>query len=137
MAPRLLFVCVENACRSQMAEAIARSLLGAQAEIYSAGSRPGVAINPSAIAVLQEQGLVVSSTAPKGFASLPAGAFEYVITMGCGDTCPHIPAAHRLDWQIPDPKGQPIERFREIRDLIAREVRGLVDRMGTSAKATR
>ena len=135
--PRLLFVCVENAGRSQMAEALARSFLGGRAEIYSAGSRQGERINPSAIAVLQERHLSVAADAhPKGLTDVPQTAYDYVVTMGCGDACPHIPARHRLDWAIPDPKGQSIEFFREVRDTIARQVRGLVDDLERERRAS-
>ena len=123
--PRVLFVCIENACRSQMAEAIARSLLGQRADIHSAGSHPAERVNPLAIASLKEIGLTVAKERPKGFNALPSGSFDYVVSMGCGDACPRIPAVRRLEWAIPDPKGQSIERFREVRDIIIRQVQAL------------
>ena len=127
--PRVLFVCVENACRSQMAEALARGLLGDHAEIFSAGSRPGEQVNPLAIAVLREEGLSISGAAPKGIEDLPSGTFDYVVTMGCGDSCPQIAARRRIDWFIPDPKGQPIDVFRRTRDQIGAHVRMLADQI--------
>lgn len=147
---RILFVCVENACRSQMAEAVARSLLGERADIYSAGSRPAAQVNPLAIAALQEIGLAVGNEHPKGFNALPTGPFDYVVSMGCGDAgvpttgtpfvggpCPQVPAARRLDWAIPDPKGHSIETFREVRDIIIRQVRALVGKITRHAGTAR
>ena len=122
-----------------MAEAIARSVLGGRADIYSAGSRPAQEVNPLAIVALKEIDLAIANAHPKGFDALPAGPFDYVVSMGCGDAgvptkgmpfvggpCPQIPSARRLDWAIPDPKNASIERFREVRDIIIRQVRALV-----------
>ena len=114
--PRLLFVCIENACRSQMAEAIARSLLGQRADIHSAGSHPAERVNPLAIAALKEIGLTVANERPKGFDALPSGSFDYVVSMGCGDACPQIPAAQRIEWSIPDPKNHRVRPVRRSRD---------------------
>lgn len=127
----ILFVCVENACRSQMAEAWARSLGGERVRAYSAGSRPGEDVHPLAREVMRERGLDLSGHAPKGLQDLPDVLWDVVVTMGCGDECPAVPARVRLSWDIPDPKGQSIEAFRRVRDEIERRVRELVDSLNT------
>jgi arsenate reductase len=116
---KAVFVCVENSNRSQMAEAFAR-LAGVEA--YSAGSRPSGRVNPKAIAAMAELGYDLSAHHSKSLDDLPDVEFDFAVTMGCGDACPHLRAAHREDWQIPDPKAMPPEQFREVRDLIARKV---------------
>ncbi|MBI4355604.1 MAG: arsenate reductase ArsC [Candidatus Omnitrophica bacterium] len=123
---RLLFVCVENSCRSQMAEGFARALGGERIEAYSAGSRPSGQVHPDAIRVMQEQAIDLSAHRSKAVQSLPAIAFDYVISMGCGDACPHLPAKRRVEWRIPDPKGQPLEVFRQVRDQIEGHVKQLL-----------
>lgn len=120
---KVLFVCVENSCRSQMAEGFARA---AGATAYSAGSKPSGKVNETAIAVMKERGIDLSSHASKGIEALPETGWDFVVSMGCGDACPCVPAKTRLDWAIPDPKGKPIEEFRVIRDLIEAEVRALL-----------
>ncbi len=119
---RLLFVCVENANRSQMAEAFARILGGAAVEAYSAGSRPSGVVNPKAIAAMRELGYDLSTHASKSLHDLPQVEFDFVATMGCGDSCPWIPARHRADWSIPDPKYMSPEQFNTVRDLIRDKV---------------
>ncbi len=114
----ILFVCVENSCRSQIAEGLARNLFGDKVEAYSAGSKPSGRVNPDAIKVMAEVGIDISGQRSKSFNDLPAKEFDYVITMGCEDTCPFIPAKHMLAWQIEDPKGKGIELFRQVRDKI-------------------
>lgn len=120
--PRIVFVCVENANRSQMAEAFARMYGAGKVEAYSAGSRPRGVINPKAIAAMRELGYDLTAHASKGLNDLPEGEFAAVITMGCGDQCPHLRAERREEWEIPDPKDMSPEEFRQIRDLIARKV---------------
>ena len=115
---RLLFVCVENSNRSQMAEAFARMLGGDQVEAYSAGSRPSGVVNPKAIAAMKELGYDLSAHGSKSLDELPDVEFDFVATMGCGDACPWIPAKHRADWSIPDPKYLEPEQFRIVRNLI-------------------
>jgi arsenate reductase len=122
MKYRLLFVCVENSCRSQMAEAFARIHGGDRIEALSAGSRPSGRVNPTAIQVMAELGYDLSAHASTSVADLPSGEFEAIVSMGCGDACPTVPAARREDWQIPDPKGMPLEEFRAVRDRIEREI---------------
>ena len=127
---RLLFVCVENSCRSQMAEAFARHLGGARVEARSAGSRPSGVVSPKAVASMREIGLDLSAQASKGLREVaPAGAppFDAVVSMGCGDACPWVPARRRVDWQVPDPRDLPPEDFARVRDLIGREVQALSD----------
>jgi arsenate reductase len=122
-APKLLFVCVENSCRSQMAEGFARAL---GADAHSAGSRPSGKVNPRAVAFMKEKGIDLGTHASKGLTDLPAGGFDAVVTMGCGDACPHVPAKLRLDWALPDPKDLPDDGFREVRDRIESLVADLV-----------
>ncbi|MBI3320186.1 MAG: arsenate reductase ArsC, partial [Candidatus Omnitrophica bacterium] len=120
--PTVLFVCVENACRSQMAEAFARRAAGDRLDVSSAGSRPRGQVDPTAISIMRERGLDLSRHSSKGFSELPSITWDVLVTMGCGDACPHIPARTRLDWQIPDPARQPLETYRNVRDLIQEQV---------------
>jgi arsenate reductase (thioredoxin) len=124
---RIVFVCIENSNRSQMAEAFARMAGGVEA--HSAGSRPGGQVNPKAIAAMRELGYDLSSHASKSIDELPDVSFDAVVTMGCGDACPHLRAARREDWNIPDPKQLPPEQFREVRDLIGAKVDQLVNEL--------
>ncbi|MBI3554435.1 MAG: arsenate reductase ArsC [Elusimicrobia bacterium] len=125
MGAKVLFVCVENSCRSQMAEGFARKL---GLEAWSAGSRPSGKVNATAVALMKEKGVDLSVHASKGLAELPAHAWDYVITMGCGDACPLVPAKAKLDWDLPDPKGLPLPEFRKVRDEIERKVTELLAR---------
>jgi arsenate reductase len=101
---RILFVCIENSNRSQMAEAFARIHGQSRAEVISAGSHPSRTINPKAIAAMKERRYHLSVHASKSLDQVPNDQFDVVATMGCGDACPHIPALHREDWAIPDPR---------------------------------
>ena len=127
---KFLFVCVENANRSQMAQAFATLYGGAQVEAYSAGSRPSGVINPKAVAAMAELGYDLTTHASKSLDEVRDQAFDYVVTMGCGDACPFIPAQHRRDWQIPDPRHMEPGEFREVRDLIGRQVKELLTEAG-------
>ena len=127
---RLLFVCIENSNRSQMAEAFARIHGGPGVEAWSAGSRPSGRVNPKAIAAMRERGYDLAAHASKSLDDLPPGAFDAVVTMGCGDACPHVPAKRRCDWQIPDPRDMDPEAFRTIRDLIESRVCALLAELG-------
>jgi arsenate reductase len=134
---RILFVCVENSNRSQMAEAFAR-LHGAQRVVaMSAGSRPSGRINPRAIQFMAERGSDLSLQHSKSLQEIGDEPFDAVVTMGCGDACPWIPAAQRLDWALPDPKNLPDDEFRGVRDEIERRVlellRELDDRCAVTA----
>src|SRR5262249_3143077 len=120
---RIVFVCVENSNRSQMAEAFARIHGTAQVEACSAGSRPSGRVNPKAVAAMRECGYDLTRHQSKGLTELAGIEFDVAVTMGCGDECPYITAKQREDWTIPDPKELPPERFREIRDLIETKVK--------------
>ena len=126
MTKHLLFVCVENSCRSQMAEGFARALGSGTVLAWSAGSKPSGKVNERAIAFMQEKGVDISRQESKGLDDLPHVEWDYVVTMGCGDTCPYLPARHRLNWDLADPKGLDDEAFRAVRDRIAEEVRNLL-----------
>ena len=131
--PRLLFVCVENSNRSQMAEAFARMRGGDDVKVYSAGSRPSGKLNPRAIAAMAEKGYDLSTHRSKSLDQVPKGDYEYVVTMGCGDECPWIPAKHREDWDLPDPRNMAPEEFGKVRDEIERRVLGLLKNLRASA----
>ena len=126
---RILFVCVENSCRSQMAEGFAKQYGGDKVEAFSAGSKPSGIVDPTAIRVMGEIGLDMSEQTSKGFAALPYHKYDYVVTMGCQDVCPYFPAKENIDWQIEDPKGKPLEEFIKIRDEIGLKVKGLIERI--------
>ena len=122
---RVLFVCVENANRSQMAEAFARIHGGDQIEALSAGSRPSGQLNPKAVRFMAELGYDLTVHGSKSLDEID-GAFDAVITMGCGDTCPWVPAARREDWALPDPKHMDDDAYRAVRDEIGERVRTLL-----------
>ncbi len=126
---KILFVCIENSCRSQMAEALAFLIAPELLAAVSAGSRPSGWVDPLAIEVMSDLGYDMSTHHSKSLREIPAGKYDYVITMGCGDECPFIPAEFHEDWDIPDPKGKPISAFRETRDLIAERVKELAQRV--------
>lgn len=134
---RILFVCVENSCRSQIAEGFARHYGEGRVEAFSAGSRPGKAVNPRAVEVMGEVGIDLSAAASKGFSAVPSADVDFVVTMGCGDVCPVVPARERLDWEIPDPKGKPIEFFRGVRDEIGAKTKALLDRIAAAGEKGR
>jgi arsenate reductase (thioredoxin) len=126
---RVLFVCVENSNRSQMAQAFARMHGGDAVEAFSAGSRPSGRINPKAIEAMRELGYNLTTHHSKSLDEVPAGPYDATVTMGCGDACPNVAARVREDWAIPDPREMPPEQFREVRDLIGRKVKELLDRL--------
>jgi arsenate reductase len=126
----LLFVCIENSNRSQMAEGFARRLGSGRATAFSAGSRPSGVVNPRAIHFMRERDIDLTVQRSKGLDDLPKVTWDYVVTMGCGDACPLLPARHRLDWELPDPKHLPDDEFRAVRDRIERLVGDLLS--GTS-----
>jgi protein-tyrosine-phosphatase len=126
---RVLFVCVENSNRSQMAEALARMHGAGVLEPASAGSRPSGRVNPRAIEVMAELGYDLRSHGSKSLDDVGPGPWDYVITMGCGDECPWIPSRLREDWDLPDPRDLPMEEVRRVRDEISRRVRALVERV--------
>ncbi|MEO8673536.1 MAG: arsenate reductase ArsC [Tahibacter sp.] len=122
---RVLFVCVENANRSQMAEAFARIHGGASVDARSAGSRPSGHINPKAIRFMAELGYDLTSHDSKSLDQIN-GDFDAVITMGCGDSCPWIPTRYREDWALPDPRQMDDDQYRKVRDEIATRVQRLL-----------
>jgi arsenate reductase (thioredoxin) len=123
---KVLFVCVENSCRSQMAEGFAREFGKGVLEVYSAGSKPSGKISTLAIEVMREAGVDISGNISKGFNELPLRNFDYVITLGCQDICPFFPADKHLEWQIDDPKNKDVEFFRKVRDDISCKVSELI-----------
>ncbi len=122
----ILFVCIENAGRSQMAEGFARLYSRNGVEAYSAGSRPAAAINQKAVEVMREIGYDLSGHKPKSLQEIPDIDYDCVVTMGCGDSCPFVKAKYREEWNIPDPKDLQLEKVREIRDLIGEKVKQLL-----------
>ncbi len=124
---RVVFVCVENSNRSQMAEAFACIHSHGRVEAFSAGSRPSGRVNPKAIEAMKELGYDLTTHTSKGLEDLPGTPFDVAVTMGCGDECPFIVAQRREDWQIPDPKELPPDQFRAVRDLIERKVVELLE----------
>ena len=124
---KLLFVCVENSNRSQMSQAFAKMLGGESIEAYSAGSKPSGIINPKAIAAMSELGYDLSKHQSKSLKEVENLApFDAVVTMGCGDACPWMPAKKFIDWEIPDPKNMTPSEFNKIRDLIKDKVNELL-----------
>lgn len=128
--PSVMFACVHNAGRSQMALGFFRALAGDRAEVRSGGSEPREHLNPVAVAAMAEVGIDISTETPKPWTPVSLQASDVIVTMGCGDECPFYPGKRYLDWELDDPAGQPIERVREIRDEIERRVRILVDELG-------
>jgi protein-tyrosine-phosphatase len=129
---RVIFVCVENSNRSQMAEAFARIHGAGEIEAVSAGSRPSGRINPRAIAAMKELDYELSAHSSKGLAEFNGKEFDAAVTMGCGDECPLVPAKQRFEWQIPDPREMPPEQFREVRDLIEAKVKELLQALASA-----
>ncbi len=127
---RVLFVCVENSNRSQMAEAFARMLGGAAVEAYSAGSRPSGVINPRAIAAMAELGYDLATHGSKSLDDVSHLEFDFVATMGCGDACPFIAARQRADWALPDPRDMAPEQYRGVRDEIRARVAAMLATLG-------
>jgi arsenate reductase (thioredoxin) len=125
---KILFVCIENSNRSQMSQAFAKILGGKNVEAYSSGSKPSGKINPKAIAAMKELGYDLSTHYSKSLDEVKQFApFDAVVTMGCGDACPWMPAKQFIDWQIPDPKDMNENDFRKVRDTIKDKVKELLD----------
>jgi arsenate reductase (thioredoxin) len=132
----VLFACVHNAGRSQMAAAFFNRLADpARAQAISAGTEPGPRVHPEVVAVMREEGIDLSSAPTRRLTSELAEQAQILVTMGCGDQCPVVPGAKRDDWPLEDPKGQPVERVREIRDEIRRRVEDLIRVEGIGAGA--
>lgn len=128
LLPTILFVCVENSCRSQMAEGFARRHGAGKVAAWSAGSRPSGRINGTATALMEEKGIDMSGHRSKGLDGLPTQRWDWVVTMGCGDACPFVPSRAKEDWAIPDPKHMSPDDFRKVRDLVESKVRDLISR---------
>jgi arsenate reductase (thioredoxin) len=126
MNPTVLFVCVHNAGRSQMAAGYLRKLSGGAVTVLSGGSEPGSALNPVAVAAMAEDGIDISGAVPSILETEDVRASDVVITMGCGDACPVFPGKRYEDWELTDPAGLPIDEVRPIRDDIRRRVEGLL-----------
>ena len=124
--PSVLFVCVHNAGRSQMAAAFLRHLSGGAVEVRSAGSAPAAQVNPAAVAAMAEVGLDIAAEQPKILTDAAVQASDVVVTMGCGDTCPFYPGLRYEDWVLDDPAGQGLEAVRPIRDAIRVRVEALI-----------
>lgn len=127
--PAVLFLCVHNAGRSQMAAGFMRSLAGDRIEVYSAGSAPGDQLNPMAVAAMNERCIDITTATPQRWTDDMARAADVIVTMGCGDECPIYPGTRAVDWSLQDPAGQGIEMVREVRDEIERLVTGLIDEL--------
>jgi len=125
----ILFVCVENSNRSQMAQAFAKIYGSEKVAAFSSGSKPSGKINPKAIAAMAELGYDLSTHDSKSLDEIPKVEYEYAITMGCGDECPLVNAKNREDWQLPDPRNMEGEEFNKVRDEIKERVLALIDRI--------
>jgi arsenate reductase (thioredoxin) len=124
--PTVLFVCVHNAGRSQMAAGYLRHLAGDRIEVLSAGSQPADQVNPVAVAAMREEGIDVTAERPKVLTTEAVQESDVVVTMGCGDACPFFPGKRYEDWVLDDPAGRPIEEVRPVRDEIRRRVEALI-----------
>jgi arsenate reductase len=132
----VLFACIHNAGRSQMAAALFNQMVDpAQGHAISAGTQPGERVHPEVVAALREQGLDASGISPRKLTDELARQAQVLVTMGCGDECPYVPGARREDWPVQDPKGQSIEVVRQIRDEILRRVEDLITRENLAKRA--
>jgi arsenate reductase (thioredoxin) len=130
---KVLFVCVENSNRSQIAEAFARIRGAGEIDAFSAGSRPSGQINPKAVEAMRELGYDLTAHTSKSLTEIPDVEFDFVATMGCGDECPFVRAKQREDWVIPDPKHLSPDEFRKVRDLIETKVKALLAEISSSS----
>ena len=129
---RALFVCLHNAGRSQMSQALFERAAEGRHSAESAGTTPGKHVHPEVVTAMAELGIDLSGRIPRKLTDEIAQAADVVVTMGCGDECPYIPGKRYLDWELPDPKGRPIEEVRPIRDEIERRVQGLLSDLGAA-----
>jgi arsenate reductase (thioredoxin) len=132
--PAVLFLCVHNAGRSQMAAGWLRHLAGDEVDVFSGGSDPASETNPAAVAAMAEVGIDISSELPEPWTDEIARAADVIVTMGCGDACPIFPGKRYEDWELTDPAGQPIEVVRTVRDDLERRVRQLTASLGVAAR---
>ncbi|MET9879582.1 arsenate reductase ArsC [Actinacidiphila glaucinigra] len=133
--PSVLFVCVHNAGRSQMAAAFLTHLAGDQVEVRSAGSAPADAVNPAVVEAMKEAGIDIAAEVPKVLTTEAVQSSDVVITMGCGDACPYFPGKRYLDWQLDDPAGQGVDAVRPIREEIEQRVKGLLTELGVEPRS--
>lgn len=133
--PTVLYVCVHNAGRSQMAAAVTAALGGKSVRVLSAGSAPADSINPAVIEVMAELGLDLSHEHPRPLSEEEVRGADVVVTMGCGDACPIFPGKRYVDWELDDPAGRPTDEVRAIRDEIRQRVEGLLHELGVSVSA--
>ena len=134
--PMVVFLCVQNAGRSQMAAGWLQHLAGDQVEVFSGGSDPASEVNPAAIEAMAEVGIDISSEFPKPWTDEVVQAANVVVTMGCGDSCPIFPGTRYMDWNVGDPAGLPLEQVRPIRDEIGDRVRGIMAEFGIESPAS-
>ena len=132
--PTVVFLCVHNAGRSQMAAGWFAALAGERARVFSGGSEPASEVNPSAVAAMAEVGIDIADRRPARWTDDVVRDADVVVTMGCGDTCPVFPGVRYVDWQLEDPAGLDVADVRPIRDDIERRVRGLLDELGVAAR---
>jgi protein-tyrosine-phosphatase len=134
--PMVVFLCVQNAGRSQMAAGWMQHLAGEQVEVFSGGSNPAGAVNPSAVEAMAEVGIDISSEFPKPWTDEVVRAADVIVTMGCGDSCPIFPGKRYLDWEVGDPAGLPVQEVRPIRDEIGNRVLGIMEELGIRGPST-
>ena len=127
--PAILFLCVHNAGRSQMAAGFARRMAGGRVVIHSAGTSPGEHLNPAVVEVMREKGIDITDQRPQVLTEQMGRNADVIVTMGCGDTCPVYPGKRYLDWELTDPAGKSLDEVRPIRDDIERRVAGLLDEL--------
>lgn len=130
MKPGVLFLCVHNAGRSQMAAGFLRALGGGSVEVFSAGSEPAQSVNQAAVEAMAEVGIDIAGAVPRRWSDEMIRSVDVVVTMGCGDTCPVFPGTRYIDWEIDDPAGKDLGQVRPIRDELERRVRGLMSVLG-------
>lgn len=128
--PSILFLCVHNAGRSQMAAGFTRHVGGDGVDVYSGGSEPADQVNSAAVAAMAEKGIDISMQTPQRWTDEVVSKVDVVVTMGCGDTCPVFPGVRYVDWDLDDPAGKPVQAVRPVRDDIERRVRSLLEELG-------
>ena len=131
----VVFACVHNAGRSQMAAGWMRHLAGDRVDVFSGGSEPAASINQAAVAAMEEKGVDIGGELPQPWADEIVRAADVIVTMGCGDACPVYPGKRYVDWELDDPAGRPLEEVRPIRDEIERRVRGLMAELGVEPRS--
>jgi arsenate reductase (thioredoxin) len=132
--PEVLFVCVRNAGRSQLAAALAEQAGAGRIHAWSAGSQPGAAVQPEVVEALEEIGVEVAAVAPKPWTTELVRAADVVVTMGCGDACPYVPGVRYLEWDVPDPAGRPLGEVRVLRDQLRGRIDELIDQLTSPAR---